>query len=99
MTLPSAVQATAPASGEQAEPPFAVALVNELISHLTRAIRAHQLYLHNNPTYLRALDNARRAFGAVWRHTEEIAFEVSETQLKWEGRVVLSEPAEHPDQQ
>jgi HEAT repeat protein len=82
---------------ELPEPPFAVALVNELISHLTRAIRAHQLYLHNNPTYLRAIESARGAFRAVWAHTEEIAFEITETQLKWEGRVVLNEPDKAAD--
>ena len=96
MTL-SAVVATNAPHEELPEPPFAVALVNELISHLTRAIRAHQLYLHNNPTYLRAIESARGAFRAVWAHTEEIAFEITETQLKWEGRVVLNEPDKAAD--
>ena len=82
---------------ELADPPFAVALVTELMSHLTRAIRAHQLYLHNNPTYLRAIENARGAFRAVWHHAEEVAFEVTETQLKWEGRAVLNEPDKAAD--
>ncbi len=91
MTLSAPVATNAPGD-ELPEPPFAVALVNELISHLTRAIRAHQLYLHNNPTYLRAIESARGAFRAVWSRTEEIAFEITETQLKWEGRVVLNEP-------
>ncbi|HJU73492.1 MAG TPA: HEAT repeat domain-containing protein [Gemmatimonadaceae bacterium] len=91
MTVTSLPNATAPES-ELPEPPFAIALVTDLLSHLTRAIRAHQLYLHNNPTYLRAIESARRAFQSVWNHTEEIAFEVTETQLKWEDRVVLNEP-------
>ena len=91
MSLSALAQTNAP-DAELAEPPFALVLVTELMSSLTRAIRAHQLYLHNNPTYLKSLDGARRAFGAVWQHTEEIAFEVTETQLKWEGRVVLNEP-------
>ena len=82
---------------ELAEPPFAIALVTELMSNLTRAVRAHQLYLHNNPTYLRAIENARGAFRAVWKHAEEIAFEVTETQIKWEGRVVLNEPDKAAD--
>jgi hypothetical protein len=77
---------------ELAEPPFPVALVTELISNLTRAVRAHQLYLHNNPTYLRSIENARNAFRAVWKHTDEVAFEITETQIKWEGRVVLNDP-------
>lgn len=96
MTLSAVVAANAP-NEELPEPPFAVALVNELISHLTRAIRAHQLYLHNNPTYLRAIDSARGAFRAVWAKTEEVAFEITETQLKWEGRVVLNEPDKAAD--
>ena len=96
MTLTAVVTANTPGEALP-EPPFAVALVNELISHLTRAIRAHQLYLHNNPTYLRAIDSARGAFRAVWSRTEEIAFEITETQLKWEGRVVLNEPDKAAD--
>ncbi|HEY7567014.1 MAG TPA: HEAT repeat domain-containing protein [Gemmatimonadaceae bacterium] len=96
MTLSAVVAANAP-NEALPEPPFAVALVNELISHLTRAIRAHQLYLHNNPTYLRAIESARGAFRAVWAHAEEIAFEITETQLKWEGRVVLNEPDKAAD--
>ncbi|MGH7713564.1 MAG: HEAT repeat domain-containing protein [Gemmatimonadaceae bacterium] len=88
----SAAVSTQASEAELAEPPFAVALVTELMSHLTRAIRAHQLYLHNNPTYLKSIESARLAFRAVWNHAEEIAFEVTETQIKWEGRVVLNEP-------
>lgn len=57
-----------------------------------RAVRAHQLYLHNNPTYLRAVDTAKKAFAPIWQHADEVAFEVTDTQLKWEGQVVLSEP-------
>lgn len=91
MSLSALAQAHAP-EAELPELPFALVLVTELMSSLTRAIRAHQLYLHNNPTYLKSLEGARRSFAAVWQHTEEIAFEVTETQLKWEGRVVLSEP-------
>jgi HEAT repeat protein len=96
VTSASVAATNAPAE-ELSEPPFAVALVTELMSHLTRAIRAHQLYLHNNPTYLRAIENLRVALRAVWSHTEEIAFEVTETQLKWEGRVVLNEPDKASD--
>ncbi|MEW5919027.1 MAG: hypothetical protein AB1762_21670, partial [Gemmatimonadota bacterium] len=95
--MTSAAAVSHHAEPEHGEPPFAVALVTELMSHLTRAIRAHQLYLHNNPTYLRAIENARGAFRAVWNHCEEIAFEVTETQLKWEGRVVLNEPDKASD--
>jgi HEAT repeat protein len=57
-----------------------------------RAVRAHQLYLHNNPTYLRALENLKGAVAAIWNHTDELTFEVTDTQLKWERHVVVNEP-------
>lgn len=62
-----------------------------------RAIRAHQLYLPNNPTYLRALDTARASFAPIWKHTGELLLEVTDTQLKWAGRPVVNEPDKTPD--
>lgn len=62
-----------------------------------RAVRAHQLYLHNNPTYLRAIEQARATFAPIWQHAEELALEVTDTQLKWSGRVVLNEPDKTTD--
>ena len=64
---------------------------------LARAVRAHQLYLHNNPTYLRALDVARASFAPIWGQTDELLFEVTDTQLKWEGRAVMNEPDKTTD--
>ncbi|HWJ22016.1 MAG TPA: hypothetical protein VNS52_06655, partial [Gemmatimonadaceae bacterium] len=37
-------------------PPFPKALVEEMLRAFGRAARAHQLYLHNNPIYLKAVD-------------------------------------------
>lgn len=85
---------TVPASkGDAAlpEPPFNAALVEEMLRLFARAMRAHQLYLPNNPTYLRSLENVRNAFGPIWAHTDELRFEVTDTQLKWEGHAVVSE--------
>lgn len=62
-----------------------------------RAIRAHQLYLHNNPTYIRSLEAAKGAFLPIWKHAEEIIIEVADTQLTWEGRTVLNEPDKTTD--
>ena len=62
-----------------------------------RAVRAHQLYLHNNPTYLKAVDGARAAFHPIWEHTAELTLEVSDTQLRWSGQVVLNEPDKTTD--
>jgi hypothetical protein len=76
---------------EVAEPPFSPTLVEEMLKVLVKAIRAHQLYLPNNPVYQRALDNLRRAFLPVWSHVEEIAFTISEADFRWEGRSVMHE--------
>lgn len=62
-----------------------------------RAIRAQQLYLPNNPTYLRALDMARASFAPLWQQTDEILLEVTDTQLKWFGRPVVNEPDKTTD--
>ncbi|MGQ0764887.1 MAG: HEAT repeat domain-containing protein [Gemmatimonadota bacterium] len=62
-----------------------------------RAVRAHQLYLHNNPTYLKALETARASFAPIWAHTDEVRLDVSDTQLTWEGKVVVSEPDKTSD--
>jgi HEAT repeats len=64
---------------------------------LVKAARAHQLYLHNNPTYLRALDIARGAFASIWEVTDELVFDVTETDLRWHGESVLEEPEKATD--
>lgn len=76
----------------RSEPPFNIALVEEMLRLLSRAVRAHQLYLHNNPTYLRALDLLRNAFVPIWTHTDSLVFEVRDTQITWGGHVAVNEP-------
>ncbi|HET6701386.1 MAG TPA: HEAT repeat domain-containing protein [Gemmatimonadaceae bacterium] len=76
---------------ELAEPPFPPALVEEVLKVLVKGMRAHQLYLPNNPVYQRALENLRRAFLPLWSHVEEIAFSITEADFRWEGRVVMHE--------
>jgi hypothetical protein len=73
------------------EPPFPPALVETLLSVFNKAIRAHQLYLPNNPVYQRALDNLRRAFLPVWSHVDEIALSITESDFRWDGRSVMHE--------
>jgi hypothetical protein len=68
-----------------------------MLKVLVKAARAHQLYLHNNPTYLRALDVARAAFAPIWESTDEIVLEVTETELRWQGESVLHEPEKATD--
>ena len=64
---------------------------------LVKAARAHQLYLHNNPTYLRALEIARAAFAPIWEVTDELVFDVTETELRWYGEAVLRESEKATD--
>jgi HEAT repeats len=85
------------ASNALDEAPFPPALVEEMLRAFGRAVRAHQLYLHNNPTYLKSLDAARASFHPIWAHTAELTLEVSDTQLRWAGRVVLNEPDKTTD--
>jgi hypothetical protein len=87
----STQSAPVPATRELAEPPFSPTLVEELLKVLGKAMRAHQLYLPNNPVYQRALENLRRAFLPVWSHVEEIALSITEADFRWEGRSVMHE--------
>ena len=82
---------TTPRDAERSEPPFNIALVEEMLRLLSRAVRAHQLYLPNNPTYQRALESLRAAFAPIWAHAADLVFEVTDTQLTWESHPVVTE--------
>ncbi|MEP7346116.1 MAG: HEAT repeat domain-containing protein [Gemmatimonadaceae bacterium] len=82
---------------ELPEPPFDAILVEEMLRLLSRAMRAHQLYLPNNPTYLRSLESVRNSFAPIWQHTDELIFVITDTQLTWEGCAVVSEPDKTSD--
>lgn len=58
---------------------------------LSKGIRATQLYLPNNPVYQRAVDNIRAAFRQIWQATEDLVFDVGETELRWEDNVVYNQ--------
>ena len=58
---------------------------------LSKGIRATQLYLPNNPVYQRAVDNIRGAFRQIWQATDDLVFDVGETELRWESNVVYSQ--------
>jgi len=73
------------------EPSFPIAYVTDLLKAFVKAVRAHQLYLPNNPMHSRSLEAVREAFAKVWEQTDEVEFQVVETQVTWEGRVVLDE--------
>jgi hypothetical protein len=82
---------------DRPEPPFDSGPVEELLRVLLKAIRAHQLYLHNNPTYLKALETAKEAFAPVWEETDELTLVVTDTELRWEGVPVLQEAGKASD--
>jgi hypothetical protein len=79
------------------ETPFPPGPIEELLKILVKGVRAHQLYMHNNPTYLRALDTLRAAFTPVWEQAEEIRLTVTESDFVWEGAVVLRETSKTSD--
>ena len=70
---------------ERREPPFSPALVEELLRQLDKAVRAHQLYLHNNPTYLKSVENLRAAFAPVWAQTDSLSLSVTDLNFVWFG--------------
>ena len=84
---PTQEQAAAPA----APPPCSPALVTEMLGLLGKAMRAHQLYLPNNPMYQRAMEMVRGSFAPIWSATDQIRLSVAETEFGWEGSVVFSE--------
>lgn len=92
---PAAVPARDPES--QVEPPFPPALVEELFKLFGKAVRAQQLYLPNNPIYRGAIDALRAAFAPIWAQTDELAFEITETEFRWCGRSVITEHAKSAD--
>jgi hypothetical protein len=62
--------------------------VEELLRTLTKASRAFQMYLPNNPMYHRAAQNLQAAFEPVWAAIDELVLAVHETDFVWEGVVV-----------
>jgi hypothetical protein len=50
-----------------------------------------QLYLPNNPVYQRAVENIRTGFRQIWQATDDLALDVSETDLRWEDHVVYQQ--------
>jgi HEAT repeat protein len=73
------------------EPSFPIIYVTDLLKAFVKAVRAHQLYLPNNPMHARSLEAVTESFATLWQHTDEIELQVIETRLEWEGRVVLDE--------
>ncbi|MDQ8154097.1 MAG: HEAT repeat domain-containing protein [Gemmatimonadota bacterium] len=84
---------------EELEPPFSPQLVAEMLRQLDKTIRAHLLYLnnHNNPTYLRSLEQMRSAFVSLWEESDAVRLMVTDSALEWYGQKVLDEPTKASD--
>lgn len=84
---------------EGLEPPFSPTIVVEMLRQLDKTIRAHLLYLnnHNNPTYVRAVEQTKAAFVALWEETDAVQLMVTDTALEWHGVKVLDEPTKASD--
>jgi hypothetical protein len=78
-------------------PPCPPAVVEEMMKVFEKAIKAHQMYLPNNPTYLKSLQTAKSAFEPIWQHTQSLVFTVTDTQFKWYNVPVSSHPEKGGD--
>lgn len=79
------------------DPPFSPTLVEELLRQLDKTVRARQLYMANNPSYLGALEKLRASFAPVWAETDAFTLQVAETQFKWSGVVVHEQATKASD--
>lgn len=95
MTLPTAT----PSAGDtgQQEIPFPPAPIEELLRLFVKAVRAHQLYLPNNPVYKGAIDAVRVALAPIWQQTDELPLKFTETEIRWYGRPVMTEATKSAD--
>ena len=76
-----------------AEQAIAPTAVEELLQALAKALRAHQLYLPNNPVYQKAIETLRAAFAPLWAVLPELSLDVYEADLRWSGHPVYSQAA------
>jgi hypothetical protein len=79
------------------ELPFAPGPLQELLRLLVKAVRAHQMYLPNNPVYRAAVDAVRAAFKPVWEQSEHFSIAFTETEVKWNGVAIMAELTKSAD--
>jgi HEAT repeat protein len=76
---------------EHLDPPFSAAPVEELLRLISKAARAHQLYLPNNPIYRRAIENLRAGFPPIWAEVDELTLTITESEIRWFDTPVAGE--------
>lgn len=82
--MPTTTAVPVPAA-EAEEPPFSPTLVEELLRQFDKAVRARQLYLANNPSFLNALEKLRASFTPLWAQTDQLTLTVTDTAFVWSG--------------
>jgi hypothetical protein len=76
---------------EAVVPPAAAPLVEEALRSFAKAFRATLLYRANNPMRIRAVEEARVAFGRLWPVLDPLLLHVRDAAFTWGDRVVLQE--------
>jgi len=85
------------AEDELDEPPFAISVVIDTMRQFGKAARAQQLYMANNPMHLRAMDAVRDSFLSLWKETDSLDLQISDSEFNWLGRAVIEEPGRTSD--
>ena len=97
MTSPPSPLAPGPlGDAETLEPPFSPRPVEELLRLVSKAARAQQLYLPNNPIYRGAVESLRAGFAPVWDETDELVLTIAEHEILFYDVVVARESAANP---
>lgn len=86
-----------PTADAAEELPLPPASVEELCKLLVKAVRARQLYLPNNPTYLQALERVQASFRPLLEQANELVLVVTETEFRYGSHVVLLEEGRSSD--
>lgn len=99
MPHPARFQTGRAAGGEEAEQqlPFPSAPIEELLRSFVKAMRAHQLYVPNNPVYKDGMEAVRAAFRRAWQETDEITLTFTESDVRWFGHPVLTQEGRTSD--
>lgn len=71
--------------------PQAISAVEDALRALSKAFRAVQLYLPNNPARGQTLEIARQAFAKIWAREPMLELQVQESSFLWEGRSVFQD--------
>ena len=79
------------------ELPFSLAYATDAMRQFGKAARAQQLYLANNPVHARAMETVRAAFQKLWTETESINLQVTDTDFRCLGNIILEEPGRTSD--